>query len=143
MAGLRAVRDYAENLDGKRHLSALSDMTGFAPETVERVMSAVSDMPIKQSDWKAENLFLPASGKLSGLVGIMLDNIPEIKNLSDVGAGSPVLQNVISDIIADRVSGKGTEEMARSYFEKEGVVYRDAVTACVNAIYGKIVNSVP
>ena len=138
---LDAVREYAERLDGKPHLSTLSDMTGFAPETIEDAMGAVRDMTIRQDDWSAENLFSPASGKLTGLVGIMLNKIPEISNLSEIGSQGTASQKMISSIISDWVSGKRIDEMARSYFEKDGKDYKDAVTACVNAIYGKIINS--
>lgn len=137
---LNAVKNYAEKLNGKPHLSTLSDMTGFAPETIERTMGAVRNMNIKQDAWDAENLFSPASGTLSGLVGIMLTQIPEVQNLFKKESGPPVSQKTISNIIADWVSGRGIDEIAKSYFERDDTDYKDAVTACVSAIYGKIIN---
>lgn len=138
---LNAVKNYAEKLDGKPHLSTLSDMTGFTPETIENTIGAVSGMAIKQDDWNAENLFSPASSRLDSLVGIMLSTIPEVKNLSEIGSQQSASRKMISNIISDWVSGRGIDEMARSYFEGDGTDYKDAITACVNAIYGKIINS--
>ena len=138
---LNAVRDYAEKLDKKPHLATLSDMTGFTPETIESTMGAVRGLAIKQDDWSAENLFAPASSKLNSLIEIMISKIPEVKNLSDIGSGPLASQKLISDIITDWVSGRGIDEMARSYFEGDGTDYKDAITACVSAIYGKIINS--
>lgn len=137
---LNAVRDYAEKLDGKPHLSKLSDMTGFTPETIERTMGAVRNMNIKQDEWNAENLFSLTSDILGGLVGIMLTQMPEVQNLIKIGSEPPASQKTISGIIADWVSGKGIDEITKSYFESDDTDYKAAVTACVQAIYGKIIN---
>ena len=141
MALLNAVRNYAEKLDGKRHLSTLSDMTGFTPETIENTIGAIHSMDIKQDDWNAENLFSPASKELNSLVGVMLTKIPEVKNLLDIGSGSTASRTMISNIISDWVTGSGIDEIAKSYFKKDNTDYKDAIMACVNAIYGKIINS--
>ena len=138
---LSAVRDYAEKLDRKQHLSTLSDMTGFTPETIEGVMSKIRNMDIKQDDWNTENLFSSASKRLNNLVGIMLTKIPEVKNLSEIKSKSTSSQTMIRDIISDWVSGKGIDEIAKSYFNVNDTDYKDSITACVNAIYGKIINS--
>lgn len=137
---LNAVRDYAEKLDKKRYLYTLSDMTGFTPQTIQDTMAAVRGMDIKQDDWNAESLFSSVSGKLSGLVGIMLTQIPEIKDLYHINSKSSTTHETISGIISDWVSGHGIDKIAKTYFQRDGTDYTDAVTACVSAIYGKITN---
>ena len=138
---LDAVNNYAEKLDKKPHLATLSDLTGFAPETIEGTMKAVRESNIKQDDWNTKNLFLPASEKLATLVGIMLDRIPEIKNLHDITSGQSIRRKTISGIISDWVSGKEIIEIARAHFGKNGASDKDAIEPCVRAIYGKIINS--
>ena len=135
---LNAVKSYAEWLDSKPHASYLSDLTGFAPETIESATERIADLGMEQADWSAEGLFSPASNKLAPLVGIMLNSIPEVKDLSKIASGGPTLQQrKISLIISDWVSGKGIAEIAKQHFENE----EDSITECVRAIYGKIVNS--
>ena len=134
---LSAVKSYAEKLDGEKYESYLSDLTGFAPESIEKAMNSVTRLGMGEADWNSESLFSPASDKLATLVGIMLYSIPEVKGLSEaMASGQAVQQKTIGLIISDWVSGKGIEEIATKYFGRE----KDPITACVKAIYGKIVN---
>ena len=134
---LNAVRDYARRLDGKPHLSRLSDLTGFAPETIEGTIRSVQDLNIRQGDWDSDNLFSPVSNKLSGLMGIML-NMPEIKeNLNIRLEGRTVGADSLGKIISDWVCGVEITEIASRHFG----IDENAITDCVRTIYGKITNS--
>ena len=132
-----AVNRYAEKLDGEQHESYLSDLTGFAPESIERAMVDVANLDMEESDWSAERLFSPASDRLAPLIGIMLNSITEVKNLSKIIDDEVAdKQNAIGLIISDWVYGRRVEEIARRHFGNKS----DSITACVKAIYGRIVN---
>ena len=136
---LDAVKDYAEKLDKKSYLCTLSDLTGFTPETIESTMNIVQRADIGQDDWNAENLFSPASEKLNTLVGIMLNNITEVKDDLNIKVSTKTLTGkVISNIISDWVTGKTIPEIALSYFGGSG---KEAITNCVRDLYGKITHS--
>ena len=136
---LNAVKEYGEKLDGKPYISTLSDLTGFTPETIESTMQNVQSMNIKQEDWDAKNLFSPATGKLSALVGVMLNNIPEVKrDLAASVSGQTITEKTISSVISDWVSGKEITEIAATHF---GGTDQNSITNCIKAIHSKITNS--
>jgi replicative superfamily II helicase len=136
---MQAVRDYAQNLDKKKHLATLSDLTGFAPETIQHTMHKLDSLDIKQSDWTSSRLFSSSPETLGKLIGIMLTDIPEIRNNLDVKvSGQRITHSVLSRIVSDWVGGTDIVEIAKKYF---GGANRGAITQCVTAIYGKVSGS--
>ncbi|MBD3202973.1 DEAD/DEAH box helicase [Candidatus Woesearchaeota archaeon] len=134
---LNAVKNYAEKLDGKKHLATLSDMTGFAPESIEKTIKKVSKLGIKQNDWNSSKLFSSSSDVLRKLMGIMI-TVPEVKKQLDISVpGKKITHSTISRIVSDWVSGKDVIEISKEYF---GGTDTTAVSKCVNAIYSKISN---
>ncbi len=135
-----AVKDYAERLDDRKELTTLSDMTGFAPETIERTISKVNQLGIESSEWAGSKLFSRDSQVLSNLTGIMLNDIPETrKQLSDIKAsGKRLTRESLSGIISDWVSGKSLFEIAQTYF---GGTDTDSISDCVRAIYSKVTSA--
>lgn len=135
-----AVKEYAERLDDRKELATLSDMTGFTPETIEKTISKVNQLNIEATDWSSSNLFSGNSRVLSNLTGIMLNDIPEIKQtLSDITIKDPKnINNSLSNIITDWVSGKDLSEIAQTYF---GGTDTNSMSSCVRAIYGKVTNA--
>ena len=66
---LNAVKKYAEKLDNKKHISSLSDLTGFAPETIEQTINSIKKIGITQEDWNADSLFSSGSKKINCIGG--------------------------------------------------------------------------
>ena len=136
---LNAVKKYAEKLDNKKHISSLSDLTGFAPETIEQTINSIKKIGITQEDWNADSLFSSGSKKLTALVGIMLKDMPEIKKAFDNEKirGTILTEETISNIISDWISGKEIREIADAHFNGVDV---NAITECVRTIYSKVTN---
>ena len=134
---LAAVKKYAEKLDNKKHISSLSDLTGFTPEIIEKTIGKIKKVGMAQEDWNVNSLFSSNSEKLTALVGIMIHDIPEIKNaFTDDKHHGPVLtKETISDIILDWISGKEIREIAKNHFDGDD---KYAITTCVRMIYSKI-----
>ncbi len=135
---LDAVRRYGESLDERPGLSHLSDITGFSPETVEGAIRAIPRSGIESGDWNPQDMFSRGSGKISRLVGVMLGNIPEVKNLSDAMSGPRSTPDAIGALISDWVSGKSIVDISADHF---GGTAESEITACVRALYQKVVNS--
>ena len=136
---LGAIRDYAASLDARPDASRLSDLTGFSPESVERAADAVRRIGMRPDEWSGKSLFAPASGRLAGLIGVMLDNIPEVGDMDEGLRGSRRAgPGAIAGIVADWVGGKAVADIARDHF---GGTDQESVTACVRAIYGRIIQS--
>ena len=136
---LGAIRDYAASLDKRPDASRLSDLTGFTPESVERAAEAVRGIGMRPDEWSGKGLFAPASGRLAGLIGVMLDKIPEIGGMQEELRGDRRTHpDAIAGIVADWVGGKEVAEIARARF---GGTDQESVTACVRAIYGRIIQS--
>ena len=135
---LDAVRRYGRSLDERPGLSHLSDVTGFSPETVEGAISAMPRAEIGPRDWNPQDMFSRGSGKISRLVGVMLGSIPEVKNLSEAMSGPRSDPDRIGALISDWVSGRSITSIAAAHFGGTGEA---EVTACVRALYQKVVNS--
>lgn len=134
---LSAVKEYGEVLNKNKGLAKLSDSTGFSMETLGRTAYKIKELGIRQDSLKGSSLFGNDS-QLKDLIGIMM-NIPEIsENMKEIAKGK---HNMSGDMIArltvDWVNGTKLETLANNYFGDE----RDAMTACCQAIYGKLVNS--
>ncbi len=136
---LESIRGYGKKLDNSPEFSVLSDQTGFSPETVELTVNKIKSLKIEQDEWNRDRLFSGSSETLTKLMGVMLDDIPEIKNeLSEIRvSGNKIVHASIGGIIADWVSGREIPEISRQYFGGEDV---DSIKRCVTAIYGKIAN---
>lgn len=134
---LEAVNSYGEQLDENKEYSELSDLTGFSPETVEVTMNKINSLSIEQPEWEGSRLFSNSSETLTKLMGVMLDDIPEIKKqLSEINlTGNQITNDALSGIVADWVSGKGISEIAHQYFGGTDV---EPVRDCVTTIYGKL-----
>lgn len=135
---LDAVRRYGKSLDDRPGLSHLSDITGFSPETIEGAIHAIPRSGIAPGDWNPQDMFSRGSGKISKLVGVMLGNIPEVKNLSDAMSGPRSNPDAIGALISDWVSGKSIVDISSAHFGGTG---KSEITACVKALYQKVVNS--
>ena len=135
-----AVKEYAEYLDDHKNLAVISDITGFNPDTIQKTISKIEQLDLKDSDWTKSNLFSGQSNTLSKLVGIMLNDIPEIKKqLSEIKIGNSIITNdSLSGIIVDWVSGKELDEISQKYFNGTDI---NSMSNCVKAIYGKITNA--
>lgn len=136
---LNAVTNYASELDANKENSLFSDMTGFSPETIKATVDKVQSLGIKQTDWNSSSLFTNSSKTLTKLMGVMLENIPEIKDdLSNIKVdGTLITNSSLSNIVSDWVSGNGLPEISEKYFGGSDV---DSMKNCVSAIYGKISN---
>ena len=135
---LGAIREYGAALDKKPDASRLSDLTGFSPETVEAATGAVGAMRMEDAEWSRAGLFGPASGRLEGLIKVMLDKIPEVRGMDAHLPGSRRASGTIAGIAADWVGGMAIPEIARAHFGGTG---QEPVTACVRSIYGRIIHS--
>lgn len=138
---IKAVKEYAVHLDTRKELAVISDMTGFAPETVENAISAVDKLNLKPSDWKSSKLFSEKSSVLSKLAGIMLNDMPETRDvMSDIKTdGLKITSDALGSIIVDWVSGKGLDEIARRYFGGDNDT--KSMGRCVRAIHGKVTSA--
>lgn len=136
---LDAVTNYAAELDGNRDNSLFSDLTGFSPETVQSTIEKVESLEIEQSDWDSSRLFSGSSETLTKLMGVMLEDIPEIKKgLSEINTtGTMITNSSLSNIVSDWVSGKELTKISTEYFGGSDV---DSMRNCVSAIYGKVSN---
>ena len=135
---LDVVNQYAQQLNEKQHLIELSDHTGFSLETIEDTAQKIKSMGISSSDWKSDQLFSTSSNTLMKLMTIMLNDVPETKELAGIKlAGSKNIPVSLSNIISDWVSGKTISEIAKTYFGGTDV---DSIKNCVNNIYGKLSN---
>ena len=135
---LGAIREYGAALDKKPDAARLSDLTGFSPETVEATTSAVGAMRMEDAEWSRAGLFGPASGRLEGLIKVMLDKIPEVRGMDVHLPGGRRVSGTIAGIAADWVGGRTIPEIAEAHF---GGTDQESVTACVRSIYGKIIHS--
>ena len=135
---LDAVRRYGKSLDERPGLSHLSDVTGFSPETIEGAINAIPRSGIEPRDWNPQDMFSRGSGKISRLVGVMLGSIPEVKGLSDAMSGPRSSPDGIGALISDWVSGRSITDISAAHF---GGTSEAEITACVRALYQKVVNS--
>ena len=136
---LNAVTDYAVELDNDKDSSLFSDLTGFSPETVQSTIEKVESLEIEQEDWDSSRLFSGSSDTLTKLMGVMLEDIPEIKKgLSDINmTGTTISNSALGSIVSDWVSGKELTQISNEYFGGADV---DSMRNCVTAIYGKVSN---
>lgn len=134
---LAAVKEYGETLNAHKGLAKLSDSTGFSMESLSRTVYKIKELGIRQDTLKESSLFGNGS-QLKDLIGIMM-NIPEIReNMQDISKGNKNLQgDMIAKLTTDWVNGTKLEFLASQYFGND----RDAMTACCQAIYGKLINS--
>ena len=135
---LGAIREYGAALDKKPDAARLSDLTGFTPESVEAAGGAVGAMRMNDSEWSKAGLFGSASGRLEGLIRVMLDKIPEVKGMDVHLPGGGRSSRAIAGIAADWVGGRGIPEIAEAHFGGTG---QESVTACVRSIYSRIIHS--
>lgn len=135
---LDAIREYAGELDKRPDAARLSDLTGFSPESVERASTAVRGIGMSSAEWSKEGLFGGAAPRLSSLMTAMLDGIPEVGELSKVLPGGRRHDPTIAGVVADWVGGKGIVDISRSHF---GGSDPASMTACVRAIYGKVIHT--
>ena len=135
---LDAIKVYAGELYEKPRASMLSDLTGFSPESVVRAEKAIKDIGMDPAEWSKEGLFGQARPRLAGLVSAMLGGIPEVKDLSNVLPGRKRRDASIAGVVADWVGGRGIADISRAHFGGDDT---DSMTACVRAIYGRIVHS--
>ena len=134
-----AVKRYAQALDSKPHLALLSDVTGFAPETVEKTLGAINEQYKSPDYWNSENFFAPASNKMTSLVNIMLENMAEVREELKIKVANKELTNKdVGDIVSKWVSGEKIPEIAISHFGGDD---RDGITKCVNSIHRNIANA--
>ena len=133
---LEVVKTYADRLDGKNEFSRMSDLTGFSPETVEHTVERLEALRIPETEWSSR-LFRPASGTLAKLMGIMMNDIPEIKRdlLEIRPAGTTITNESLGDIVSDWVSGKTIPQIAERHFGGTDVEH---IRDCVGTIHGKI-----
>ena len=134
---LEAVRDYARILEDKPNISQISDLTGFAPETIKDTMASIKRAGIKPEDWAAPTLFSAASGKMSTLVDVMRKDIHEVKDVMNIKVGKNTLTNdTIGKVISEWVAGRNITDIATDHFG-DGA---DSITDCMRAIYTRIIN---
>ncbi len=132
-----AVKQYVRKLSGKEHIVNLADQTGFSPESIERTISKLQKLGLKQSDWYSSKLFNTESGTLRKLIGVML-SVPEVKKSLEVDIpGETITYSKLSHLIIDWVSGKEFTEIAKEIW---GTDDPTAISNCVKAIYQKVVN---
>lgn len=132
-----AVHKYAQKLDDNPALAKISDITGFAPESVDAAISKMSVKNIKPKDWLPENLFAKDS-KISELIMIMVDSIPEVVNVKEWMNKKNKDSKEVSQLVTDWVSGASVEDIARRHFRDS----EDDMTDCVKSIYKIITNSI-
>ena len=114
---LEAVNNYGKELDNNKEFAALSDQTGFSPETVELTTNKIESLDIEQLEWESSRLFSGSSETLAKLMGVMLEDIPEIKGgLSEINVtGTKITHTSLSGIVSDWVSGKEIPEISKKY----------------------------
>lgn len=134
-----AVKRYAQSLDSKPHLALLSDITGFAPETVEKTLEAIKGRYESPDYWNSKNFFAPASNKMASLVNVMLENITEVRDELKIKVSNKELTNEdVGEIVSKWVSGESIPEIAISHFGGDD---RKAITTCVSNLYRNITNA--
>ena len=131
-----AVRRYADTLDSSPDASIKSDLAGFSPQAVKNADAAVKAMGIRPGEWSPQNLFLPASKRLSGLIKVMADSIPEVGDIRAEMPGRRRGDGDVAGIISEWVRGRDIPRIAQGHF---GGADRDGITECVRAIYGGII----
>ena len=131
-----AVRRYAGTLDSSPDASIKSDLTGFSPQAVKSADAAVKAMGIRPDEWSPQNLFSPASKRLSGLIKVMADSIPEVGDIRTEMPGKHKGGDDVAGIISEWVGGRDIPRIAQGHF---GGADRDGITECVRAIYGGII----
>lgn len=136
---LESVKNYAVELNSNKGLAALSDSTGFSPETIQSITRDVWGTKLTAADWNANSMFSTNPDTLKKLVGIML-RTPEIgrhlKGIKIKGHGNP--HDSLARLISDWVRGKDIPEISRTYFGSDN--YKDMST-CVSAIYSQLTMS--
>ena len=135
---LDSVKKYAEEgLD--KGLAELSDSTGFSPETIRSITREVRGTKLERSDWNADSMFSNEPNSLKKLVGIML-RTPEIqRQLREIKTkGTVITHYSLAKLISDWVLGKDIPEISKAYFGSDDY---DNISDCVNAIYGRLLNS--
>ena len=133
---LNAVTDYAAELDANRNNSLLSDLTGFSPETVKSTIKKIEFLEIEHNDFDGSKLFSGSSETLTKLMGVMREDIPEIKKgLDEISTSTEITNSLLGNIVSDWVSGKDLSEISENYFGGSDV---DSMKKCVSTIYGKV-----
>lgn len=134
-----SVKNYAVELDSNKGLAALSDSTGFSPETIQSITRDIRGTKLTKADWTANSMFSTNPDSLKKLVGIML-RTPEIRrHLKDIKIqGSGNFPEGLARLISDWVRGKEIPEISKTYFGSDN--YEDMST-CVSAIYSKLAMS--
>lgn len=139
---LQATQSYARNLAENPGFAALADSTGFSPEGVKEALKGLGGLEQKltTADWTSESLFGQA-GKMADLFGVML-KIPQLKeSLEDIG-GDGLDHKYLANITKDWVNGKSLQDIASSYFLKNGSsTATEAFTGACKALYRSIVNN--
>ena len=129
-----AVDRYGRRLDERKEFPRLSDLTGFAPETVEALAERIKALGITESDWSGPGLF--SGSRLPAMMKEMIEGAPELKGLSDVKASQKTLgHGALARIISDWVSGKPIPEISSTHFGGADVRH---IRDCVDAISRKI-----
>jgi len=120
-------------------IAALSDSTGFCPETIKSIIREVKGKKLTKDDWKASKMFSTTNDSLKRLVGIML-RTPEIRrHLATVKIkGQSVDSTSLASIITDWVQGKDITELSANYFAGTNP---NQISDCVTAIYGQLTMS--
>jgi replicative superfamily II helicase len=138
---LEATKKYANDLSENSTSIILSDMTGFSPEGVRKVLAEVQNLENKLTidDLKSESIFGEGDG-LSELYGIML-KLPQLQSLSEI-AGKGMDNRRIAEITNSWVSGNTIKEIAETFFQtSDDVNVTDSITNTCRAIYKIIANN--
>jgi replicative superfamily II helicase len=127
---LTETRKYAAELATNMGLVSLVDSTGFSFESVKAALVKLSEVSDVEDVLNPEILFSGNSKGLENIMGVLL-TIPEVKEGLVDGGGGHGGGDRIARMLADWVSGKSLEDLAKQYFD--GSKPASALSDCVKA----------
>lgn len=132
-------RRYVSNL--KLNYATLSDATGFSTISVGKLIGGLSNIGLKSSDWKRNQLFSAQNQSLQKLIGLMLKT-PEIRpSIQKLSPGdNPLKHSSISKMMIDWINGKPIKFIADKYFSTE-TDSRKRIEKCTRAMYSYLPNA--
>jgi len=133
---LVGIEKYIEYLQQPNQPLKLVDSTGFSLQSIKTVLTHKGN--INETSWDKQQLFSQNDPTLKEMMGILL-KVPELRdNLQAVIGNNNPDGDILARIIKDWVHGRSIEEIATSYFGKQGISKAESITKCGQNLFGKI-----
>ncbi len=135
---LGGVHSYAAFLQRPGQPLKLVDSTGFSLQSVKTAMIAAGELGVNSSSWNRDQLFASNDRSLQSMMGVLL-RVPELReNLNSVLGGQTPDGQKLALIVKDWVNGQSMQQIATTYFMKEGKTELDAMTDCGRQLSGRL-----